>query len=88
MDGSDNSKGIIMSKSEDHLETRDLAIILRIPGERLEDDAHQVRAIEATVVSVYKCVNSVVYATLQTTGNLFLAVPGFMPKGDRLEQGF
>ena len=88
MNGSDDSKGVIMSRSEDHLVTRDLAIILRLPIQRLEDDAHQVRAIEAAVVSIYERVNSVVYATLQATGNLFLAVPGFMPKGDSLEQAF
>ena len=71
-------EGAIIIDPRTYSQTTDIALILRHPAESLGDDLAEIPSIEVAIVSIYRREGTVFH--LETTGTLYLAAPGLMPK--------
>lgn len=67
-------------QSRDQSQTTDVALILRRPAESMASDIVEEPYIEVAIVSIYKREKGIIFAKLETTGTLYLAAAGLMPK--------
>lgn len=79
-DGGDEQEGIVCSSSSNVLKPVTVALVFRQPPSMMRFDPLGFASVCATLVSIRKRTAGVIYAKLENTGNLFMAVDGQTPR--------